>query len=150
MLKCTECSNVFDKPVVSEVLNQITEGCPSCNSNSFVEHNEDEDKTFHRKLVRDKVLNRLRDQKIKYEATKITDKNQMHILLLETLFEDVEMIKNSFSFEGLGDILETIIALAGINKLAFEDLMNVRRKKFDKLGGYQHGCYLIWTKDEKK
>ena len=146
-MKCNGCSQIFTEPKKRNVGNQEVECCPHCDSLSF-ESEELKPKTYHKKLVRDKVLNNLRLQGIKYEAIKIEDIKKMHILLLETLSEDVECLKKGFSADGLADIIETVVALGGINKLAFEDIMQYRRKKLEKLGSYQHGCYLMWTEEK--
>lgn len=144
MFLCKKCQKKFKEATQTLIEEQAIDCCPHCENVEFEECEEFE-KEFHKRLVRDRVPQNLKHQKIRYEASKITDKTQMSILLMENLEELITDLKRGYSAEILADMIEHIIAIGGINRLAWEDIMQHRRRKLERYGAFQHGVYLLWT-----
>jgi predicted house-cleaning noncanonical NTP pyrophosphatase (MazG superfamily) len=107
-------------------------------------------KIFHKKLVRDKIPEIIKNSGNTYQ-TRILNDLEFEVELKRKLIEEsVEVSKASKEelIEELADVLEIVYGLADFNKINLEDVENKRKIKKEKRGGFDKKIFLDWSEKE--
>lgn len=74
--------------------------------------------------------------------------DELILALQAKLFEEIqEFVDSDRDLEELADIVEVVDGLATQLGSSLEDIMERKRKKKDKRGGFEQGIWLEWVKD---
>jgi len=101
---------------------------------------------IYNKLVRDKILEIIKDNGQKF-THKILDDKDYAKELANKLNEEVEEYKTDKNTDELADILEVIYALASLHNCTPEQLEEIREEKAKKRGGFHDKIFLIKVED---
>lgn len=101
------------------------------------------------KLVRDRIIEIIEaDGKVaEYE---VVGKEECKELLAEKLQEEMKEFLESREVEELADMLEVIEAYARLCGVSWEELMEVKREKAEKRGGFERRLLLKWVEERKQ
>lgn len=107
-------------------------------------------KYYHRKLIRDKIPQKIEENGGKYE-TRILGKVEFEKELKKKLIEEAKELtkapKNEILNE-LADVLELIKSIASHHKIPFSKVENFQKRKRRKIGGFVNKIFLTWSNQE--
>lgn len=102
------------------------------------------------KLVRDKIPDMIRashgDEKI--VVKKYTGIEEKEILLRSKIVEEAAELAETGSLEEAADLLEALYEWLQLTGNTLEQVEAVRRKKREKLGGFEEGYVVFWLDRE--
>ncbi|MGL4736939.1 MAG: phosphoribosyl-ATP pyrophosphohydrolase [Cellulosilyticaceae bacterium] len=96
---------------------------------------------LYNKLVRDGIPSVIEADGKTVEVEYVTGK-RMGELLEDKLMEEFNEFLEDRNIEELADMMEVIIGMAGHLGYDEEDLMKVRRDKYQRRGGFKEGVFL--------
>lgn len=104
----------------------------------------------YNKLVRDKILDVLIEEKLAY-SSRVLDDKEYEMAIKAKFHEEMNEFEKAETSEEiiseLADILELIHAAVKLQNTSFEELDEIRRKKKDSRGGFEKKLFLIEVKD---
>lgn len=102
-------------------------------------------KTYN-KLVRDRIPEMIEKSGKKFEIRTLTEEEYITELQKKTNEEFLEYViseTNEEALEELADMLECIRALASVHGASFEQLEEIRVKKFEARGAFENKVFLV-------
>lgn len=106
----------------------------------------------YNKLVRDKIPEIINQNGGKCEMKTLDQSryfSELRAKLKEEINEYLETKNDKEAIEELSDILEVIYSLSEVHGKGFEDIEELRQKKFNERGGFKKKIYLINVEDRK-
>lgn len=106
----------------------------------------------YNKLVRDKIPEIIKRNGQLCKSKKLDQAayyRELRTKFKEELNEYLNTENDQEAMEELSDVLEVIHALSEIHGKGFEDVEEVRQKKFNERGGFNERIYLITVDDNK-
>jgi predicted house-cleaning noncanonical NTP pyrophosphatase (MazG superfamily) len=98
----------------------------------------------YNKLVRDKIPKKLTNKNIKFAIRKTKDTEEYVKFLLLKLEEEIGEFQCTYTkAEELADIIEVVEALRKV----FPEVDEIRKKKFEQVGGFEKGIILETTEE---
>lgn len=105
----------------------------------------------YNKLVRDKILEIIENDKLSYNARVLLPEEHL-TEIKKKLYEEVrefdETTNEKDGLEEMADVLELLHAALKVYGKSFDELEEVRVKKKEKRGGFNQGLYLIDVEDK--
>lgn len=98
----------------------------------------------HQKLVRD-LIPQLIEENGDQAITKTLDQEEFLLALKEKLREEVEEYVESEDPEELADVLEVIRTIIELHLISYDELEQMRLRKFEERGGFQSKIFLEET-----
>lgn len=105
----------------------------------------------YNKLVRDNILEIIEADNLRYNA-KILNSEELLVEIKKKMIEEAkefnEASNNKDSIEELADILELVHAAVSSLGITYDDLVEVRKQKKAKRGGFEKAIFLIDVEDK--
>lgn len=106
-------------------------------------------KKHYDKLIRDKIVDILKEKNVSYEITEASEGERLEYLK-KKIIEEAEEVVSSTEEEGvseLADLLEVIEYYAKELGVSMDELKNVQEQKRDKRGAFDKFYILKWTEE---
>lgn len=113
-------------------------------------------KTFrvvHNKLVRDKVVDHLKNKGIKYKASPLRKKERIPSFLFKKLHEEIKELENAVGNDRVSefaDVYEVLEEIARELKIKTQKIRRAQKKKRQDKGGFARKILLYWTDVSKE
>lgn len=108
-------------------------------------------KMYHRKLVRDKIPNRIEKNGGTYEVIELRG-SDLHTKVLDKIVEEARELHTAtdrtHTISELADLFEIIEKFMELEDISNEEVDATRRKKLETHGKFDLDLELIWTQDE--
>lgn len=107
-------------------------------------------KIYYRKLIRDKIPQRIRETGGECEIVNLSDLAFKKELLRKVGEEAIGVSKAKDKKEivsEMGDLLDVIKELKKVFNIDTEELSNSRKKEFKRKGGFNKKIFLVWSED---
>lgn len=104
-------------------------------------------KIYHNKLVRDKMPNIIKSREGLYK-TRVLKIGEFRKILREKIVEEVKELVDAREDELVGemaDLLQILISIAKLEKIPFNTVEKVRKKKEKERGAFKKRIFLIWS-----
>lgn len=105
----------------------------------------------YNKLVRDKILEIIEADRLKYNA-KVLEPQELLIEVKAKMIEEAKEFNAADtaheSIEELADVLELVHTALNALGVTYEELEEVRQQKKEKRGGFEKAIYLIDVEDK--
>lgn len=107
-------------------------------------------KVYYRKLIRDGVVEKMKRNKVRYKASKLSRKDFLSLLLMKVYEEAVEVAVAGRDSRGrlMEEIADLEIVLAEIKKefkIPRAELRHVKAKNLREKGGFSTRTFLVWS-----
>jgi predicted house-cleaning noncanonical NTP pyrophosphatase (MazG superfamily) len=93
------------------------------------------------KLVRDKIPQIMKNKSQEFSVRKLDEKEYI-LELLKKLTEEVEEFQQDQNMEELADIYEVLEAIQTTFNFEHENIMKIKKKKFEERGGFTNKIFL--------
>lgn len=106
----------------------------------------------YNKLVRDKIPDRLRHQKIAFDIRRAHNQEMKRLLYSKFTEEIQELLLSENNQDALGelaDIYEVAVAYAHAMGFTEDDLYQVREYTLSERGGFYDQTVLLWTEEKE-
>lgn len=113
--------------------------------------NKKKDREFHKKLVRDKIPQIIKEAGDEYE-TRVMGKKEFRKRLREKLVEEAQELLNASKKDlkdELADVLQVIKSIAEFEGIGFEKVEQERKEKEKKRGSFKDRIFLNWSTKQK-
>jgi len=104
-------------------------------------------KFYHKKLIRDKILEIIKTNNDKYEL-RVMEGDEFKKELKKKLIEEAKEVKEAKGSElikELADVLELIKSIAENENISFELIEEKQKQRKKERGGFKKRLFLIWS-----
>lgn len=109
------------------------------------------DKVYYRKLIRDRIPERIAEAGAQCE-TRILDDIEYASALLAKAEEEASAFTSVKTKEELvremGDLLDVLDEIRRYNQITDEELRSVRAREFERKGGFEKRLFLEWSSND--
>ena len=107
-------------------------------------------KTYYRKLIRDKIPQRIKQAGGKYSIRTLSG-SKYQKELLRKISEEAGGLSHAKSkmevISEMGDLLDVIDEVKKAFKITADELSKSRKKEFKRKGGFKNKIFLVWSED---
>jgi len=108
-------------------------------------------KYYHKKLIRDGIVEIIEAKGGDFEAKTLSDKNFIQELKLKLVEESKELLSapSNRLLNELADVLEVLKSIASYYHIPFGEIGKYQKKKRIDRGGFKKKLYLVWSTGKK-
>lgn len=106
---------------------------------------------YHKKLIRDKIVEIIKAKGGNFEAKTLSDKNFIQELKLKLIEESKELLSapSNRILNELADVLEVLKSIASYFNIPFGEIEKYQKKKRVERGGFEKKLYLVWSTQKR-